>query len=249
MDKSGSIAVFDSGMGGLTVLKSLIKILPYEDYIYYADTVNVPYGCLSKKAITDNTIAAVENILEMNVKAIVVACNTATSVCIETLRKNYDIPILGIEPAIKMAIEDCGEQSVYVFSTVRTKKEISKKYLKNENIIFMGLKNLASEIEQNIFDTQFIESRIEKTFNGINRDEVKYIVLGCTHFILIKEQFEKFFVNAKFFDGNEGISRRLNYILSSRELKKDSTIEGNVEIFNSSNSFGINERYRKLLEP
>ena len=100
------IGVFDSGIGGLTVLKKIIEILPNEKYIYYADTDNVPYGTKPKDEVKKYINQAVEFLISKNVKAIVVACNTATSIAVKELREKYTIPIIGIEPAAKPAVEN-----------------------------------------------------------------------------------------------------------------------------------------------
>ena len=99
------IAFLDSGLGGLTVLREAIKILPGEDYIYYADNMNTPYGVKTKEEVKQHIFNAVKFIVTLDAKALVVACNTATSVAIEDLRQQYNFPIIGMEPAIKPAIE------------------------------------------------------------------------------------------------------------------------------------------------
>ena len=103
------IGVFDSGIGGLSVLRQIIKLLPNEKYIYYADTDNVPYGLKTKEQILEYVENAIDFLNSKKVKAIVVACNTATSVAIKDVRHDYNIPIIGIEPAIKPAIENRNE--------------------------------------------------------------------------------------------------------------------------------------------
>ncbi|TWH29418.1 glutamate racemase [Bacillus subtilis J22] len=104
------IGFFDSGIGGMTVLYEAIKVLPYEDYIFYADTLNVPYGEKSKGKVKEYIFNAAEFLASQNIKALVIACNTATSIAIEDLRRNFDFPIIGIEPAVKPAINKCTEE-------------------------------------------------------------------------------------------------------------------------------------------
>ena len=109
-----SIGIFDSGIGGLTVLKEIVELLPNEKYIYYADTDNVPYGTKPKEEVKKYIKEAVELLISKNAKVIVLACNTATSIAIKDLRINYNIPIIGIEPAIKPAIETKEDKKVLV---------------------------------------------------------------------------------------------------------------------------------------
>ena len=114
------IGVFDSGIGGLTVLKKIIEILPNENYIYYADTDNVPYGTKPKDEVKKYINDAVDFLISKKVKAIVIACNTATAIAAEELRKKYDIPIIGIEPAAKPAVQNRGEKRVLIMATPTT---------------------------------------------------------------------------------------------------------------------------------
>lgn len=122
------IGLFDSGIGGLTVLHQALKFLPQEDYLFYADTAHVPYGEKTKEEVREYILNAVDFIAKHNIKALVIACNTATSIVIEELRSRYDFPILGIEPAVKPAIEQSeGKQKkVLVLATRLTLQE--KKY-------------------------------------------------------------------------------------------------------------------------
>ncbi len=117
------IGVFDSGIGGLTVLKEIIKILPNEEFIYYADTDNVPYGIKPKEEVKEYINQAVKFLIDKDVKAIVIACNTATSIAINDLRKKYSLPIIGIEPAAKPAIENRGQKKVLIMATPTTIRE------------------------------------------------------------------------------------------------------------------------------
>ena len=122
------IGVFDSGIGGLTVLKKIVEILPDEKYIYYADTDNVPYGTKPKEEVKEYINQAVNFLISKNVKAIVIACNTATSIAVKELRENYTLPIIGIEPAAKPAVENRGEKRVLIMATPTTIKEEKLKF-------------------------------------------------------------------------------------------------------------------------
>ncbi|KJB86850.1 hypothetical protein AZ66_16365, partial [Paenibacillus sp. E194] len=117
-----TIAFFDSGIGGITVLAEAMKHMPHEQYLFYADTLHVPYGTKSQSEVMRHVHSAVEDIMQHNVKALVIACNTATSIAASELRRKYDIPIIGMEPAVKPAVEmnrDNGK-SVLVFATALT---------------------------------------------------------------------------------------------------------------------------------
>lgn len=122
------IGFFDSGIGGLTVLHQALKLLPQEDYLFYADTDHVPYGEKTKDEVREYILQAVDFMASQHIKALVIACNTATSIVIEELRQRYDFPVLGIEPAVKPAVEQSeGKQKkVLVLATRLTLQE--KKY-------------------------------------------------------------------------------------------------------------------------
>ena len=117
------IAFFDSGVGGLSVLQTAIQVLPPQQYIYFADSVNAPYGTKSKKEIKKLMFEAVDFLQTKNINALVVACNTATSAAIKDLRKQYDFPIIGMEPAVKPAIEKSKKKKIVLFATELTLKE------------------------------------------------------------------------------------------------------------------------------
>ena len=123
------IGIFDSGIGGLTVLKKIIQVLPNERYIYYADTDNVPYGTKPKEDVKKYIKNAIDFLVSKNVKSIVIACNTATSIAVKELRQMYTVPIVGIEPAAKPAVENRGEKRVLIMATPTTIKEEKLKYL------------------------------------------------------------------------------------------------------------------------
>ena len=121
--KNRPIGFLDSGVGGLSVLREAVRVLPAEDFIYFGDSANAPYGTKTVKEIRDLTFKAVENLMDYDIKALVVACNTATSVAIKELRNSFDIPILGMEPAVKPAVEVTDKKRIMVIATPVTIRE------------------------------------------------------------------------------------------------------------------------------
>ena len=231
------IGIFDSGMGGLTVLKDAHELLPNEDFIYFGDSKNAPYGVKTKNEV----IKLSDNICQMfiekyNVKAIVIACNTATSAAVNILRKKYDIPIIGMEPAIKPAIVDNGGGKIIVMATEMTLKErkfnnLIKKFRDN-NIIKVPCSELVDVIEDGNFEKKNLNRIIEECLNDI--ENIESIVLGCTHFIFIKNLLNKKFKNKiKIFDGNIGTIKNLKRILIKNETITNTNDIGTVLIENS----------------
>ena len=122
-NKDKAIGVFDSGLGGISVLKELVKSMPNEKFIYYGDSANAPYGIKTKEEITKRCIDIIEFFLNKGVKAIVIACNTATSAAANILREKYiDIPIIGMEPALKVAADGKNNNTIVVMATTLTLK-------------------------------------------------------------------------------------------------------------------------------
>ena len=225
------IGVFDSGIGGLTVLKQIIKILPNEKYIYYADVDNVPYGLKSNEQILGYVKKAVDFFISKKVKAIVIACNTATSVAINKLREDYSIPIIGIEPAIKPAVENRKNKKVLLMATpVTVKGEKVKALIQKlnaENIVeLMAMPELVTFAEKGEFETDEVREYILKKVEKINLDEYSYLVLGCTHFPYFKPMLKTIFPeNICIIDGSIGVAKRLRETLENNQLLGNNKLE------------------------
>ena len=225
------IGVFDSGIGGLSVLKQIIKILPNEKYIYYADVDNVPYGLKSNEQILEYVKKAVNFLISKKAKAIVIACNTATSVAINKLREDYSIPIIGIEPAIKPAVENRKNKKVLLMATpVTVKGEKVKALIQKlnaENIVeLMAMPKLVTFAEKGEFETDEVKEYILKKIEKINLDEYSYLVLGCTHFPYFKPILKTIFPeNICIIDGSIGVANRLRETLENNELLGNNKLE------------------------
>ena len=208
----GGVAFFDSGIGGLTVLNECRKIIPKEVFYYYGDNRHAPYGNRSKREIERFVLRAFKMFTRLRVRAIVLACNTATAVCVENLRKKYAIPIIGAEPAVYPACKKGGE--IFVLSTSATFSSARfKKLCTCANQRFPGAKirpfacpDLAGEIEKRIFEKDYDYTHL------FPKGKPQGVVLGCTHYVYIKKQVEKFY-NCPVYDGNEGIANRLKTVL------------------------------------
>lgn len=189
------IGVFDSGIGGITVLKEIIKILPNEDYLYYCDSKNNPYGEKSDIELLEITNNIVNFFIKKDVKIIVVACNTATTRCIKTLRKMYpNILFVGTEPAIKLACSN-NYKNILVMATPSTMtskrtNELINLYKKdNQNIMLLACEGLANKIETN--DKNSMNILLDKLLFNYKNKNIDCIVLGCTHYPYIKKDIKK----------------------------------------------------------
>ncbi len=223
MQNQGSgIAFFDSGIGGLTVLHECVRHFQGERFYYFGDNANAPYGNKSQEEITALATAAFDCFHALNVKAAVIACNTVTAVCAETLRKKYPFPIIGAEPAINLAAKMGGKILVLATpATCQTNRfnalcnQIIGKYPQASLVIHPCL-TLAGAIEQGIERGDFELSIHIPTMH------VNSVVLGCTHYIYIKEQISRYY-SCPVFDGNLGISTHLSTVLQSAKIGELST--------------------------
>lgn len=209
------IGVFDSGVGGLTLLHRAQELMPHEHFLYYADSANVPYGNKPKGEIERLVDEAVSQMMKQPVKALVLACNTATSVSAAKLRATYDIPIIGMEPAVKPAVLEGDPRKILVLATELTLKE--KKYKElimslqvEEKVDALPMQKLVDYAEEFEFESVELSRYVRTSFAGIDWSQYKSVVLGCTHFLYFKELFSKFIPNhILFIDGHDGTINHL----------------------------------------
>lgn len=245
------IGIFDSGIGGLTVLNKIIKILPNEKYIYYADTVNVPYGTKPKEEVKKYINDAVDFLINKKVKAIVIACNTATSIAIKDLRNKYDIPIIGIEPAAKPAVENRRNKKVLIMATPTTIKEEKLKYLLDrleagESVDLIAMPKLVEFAENGEFTTQRVKEYIQEKLEKYNLKDYSELVLGCTHFPFFKKVLSEIFPkDTEIIDGSIGVANRLKNILEENQLQGNNALE--IEYYNSGKLVQNRAKLEELL--
>jgi len=245
------IAFFDSGIGGLTVLKQALAALPNEEYLYYADTRNVPYGVKPKAEVRSYILAAAEFLVRQNIQALVVACNTATSVAIAELRRRFDIPIIGMEPAVKPALAHNNGKKVLVFATSLTLREskldtlISQLDTSNrvERRELDGLVMFAEDFE---FDTPLVQDYLRIKLTNTDWSHYETVVLGCTHFIYYRELIQSLIgPDIQLIDGNEGTVNHLVKTLGSARVPA-AAVEPRI-VFYSSGSAETPERVMRLM--
>ena len=241
------IGVFDSGLGGLSVLKELRKLLPNEDYIYYADSINVPYGEKSDEELLDLTSKIVDYLLEKDCKLIVIACNTATTSCMKRLRELYpDTIFVGTVPAIKVAYDHNYKNTIILSTPYTTKskrvQELMRDYTRDDQELYLvSGENLASLIEDN--NSLEIDNVLNRILSPY-KDKADSIVLGCTHYSLIKEEIEKVLPNVVQLDGCKGISEEVKRQLESHNLIENNS--GDLTIINTKNDELVKRSYEIL---
>lgn len=239
--KKNYILFIDSGLGGLSTLAETIKLVP-SSYIYFADNLNAPYGDKSIAFLKSQLCEIIEFFTKnYNISMIVLACNTATTTCISFLRKQYpNLCFVGTEPAINLAKKQ-GFANISVTATPQTINRLSKQNIGNYKLI--KLKNLAKDIEHFLLFGDYLSKiKIYSTIYHLKSKLGGYgcLVLGCTHYPLLKPVFEKI-IGIPIIDGNIGVSTRI-YSLHPQKTKIY-----NIKLALSAENGKLKENYKKIL--
>jgi glutamate racemase len=216
------IGFLDSGIGGLSVLAEALRRLPAEDYLYMADTLHVPYGTKSKDDVRSFILESVHTMVNEGIDALVVACNTATSIAVAELRNLYSFPIVGMEPAVKPAVEmnRMTGRRVLVFATPLT-LQLPKYYAlisrvdEEGSVDSLPLPELVGYCENLQFDKRIIGEYFRDKLSGYALDHYGIIVLGCTHYPFYKGILREILPpHIQIIDGNVGTVKRLSALLN-----------------------------------
>ncbi|NLO92879.1 MAG: glutamate racemase [Clostridiaceae bacterium] len=247
-----SIGFFDSGIGGLSVLREALTLMPHENYIYFADSVNAPYGTKTKEEVKALTFNAVRFLNERGIKALVIACNTATSAAVKALRQVYDFPVIGMEPAVKPAVEktkDAGKRVLVLATSLTLKEEkfqsLVAKFDSRHIVDMLPAPRLVEFAESFTFSGPEVDSYINEILPA---DIEKYgtLVLGCTHFPLFKDALKKALPSGiDIIDGNRGTVNYLYEVLMGSGLLNKSDIKGRIEFYKSGIKVEDDETLRK----
>lgn len=245
----------DSGLGGLSVLREAIKLMPKEDFIYYGDSLHAPYGVKPQAEIRDLTFAVVEKLLDMGIKGLAVACNTATSAAVRLLRNTYpELPIVGIEPAVKPAVTESHGGRILVMATPMTLKQekfqnLLAKYREQADIVPVQCDGLMEFVEHGDLDGQELDDYFAEKLSPVLTDDTESIVLGCTHYPFLKKELRHFLGDRDIhlIDGSLGTSRELMRRLKVQGLLRTDDHKGNVQIINSSGKQELIDLSLKLL--
>ncbi len=225
------IGVFDSGLGGLSVLSDINAMMPNENLIYFGDSARAPYGVRSKSELIAFSKEIVENFVAEGAKAVVVACNTATSAAIEELRASFRIPIIGMEPALKPAYLENKDKYILVVATKYTIENdkyvrLEEKY-STDKVDTLKASRLVELVESANWDYKSFQNYLVS--ENIDARCYDAVVLGCTHFLFLKKEFSRYFKHAKIYDGNYGTVMQLKRLITLNDSKK----KGEIIIRNS----------------
>lgn len=244
------IGFFDSGIGGITVLHDALNIVKNADFLYYADTENVPYGSKTKQQVSAFVLHAADFLVRHGVDALVVACNTATSVAIEALRQKYTIPIIGMEPAVKPAVENHKDKRILVTATALALKEEKFKQLITrldcEDIVdLLPLPGLVQFAENLTFDAPSVYAYLRDELSPFDMCNYQTIVLGCTHFIYFKPVFRDLLgPEIDIINGNRGTVNKL--LVTMADLKIPATGNGTITYYQSGRLVSDNKTLQKF---
>lgn len=232
--KKAPIGVFDSGVGGLTVVREITRQLPHENIVYFGDTARVPYGSKSKSNIIRFSEQIIRFLKTKQVKAIVIACNTATATAIDILRTKVSVPVIGVEPALKPAVLNTKTGAVGVMATTRTiSSERYQKLLNTYNpdnkvkVVSMKCSGLMNCVENGAWDAPETIELIEKYTSPIKEANADFTILGCTHYPFLKKQISKALgPNVTVYDPSPAVAKQVLHQLEkqgSLELGKQGT--------------------------
>lgn len=253
MDNTRPIGFFDSGVGGISVLKQAHALLPQENFIYYGDSKNAPYGGRDLDAIRQLTSQGIDFLLAKDCKAVVVACNTATSAAIDFLRSKYELPVIGIEPALKVAVEQVPFGTILVLATLRTLTErkfqqLMERVAATREVLKVPLPGLVEIIEagEDLYPQSL--AYLENALSHVDRD-IAAVVLGCTHYPFVKPALRTLFgPDIPIFDGSDGTARRLAKVLEERGLQNTSSTPGTITFCNSLEDPKVLHLCEKLMD-
>ena len=230
--KNNPVGVFDSGVGGISVLRDLRRILPEEDFLYFGDTANAPYGTKTTAEVIRLSRQVVEHLTSQGIKALVIACNTATGAAAATLRKELTIPVIGMEPALKPASLARKDRAVLVLATPLTLNQEKFRTLMErygEGAVKVPCPGLMELVEAD--DREGALRYLRELFLRYPAEQVDAVVLGCTHYVFLKDMIRGLLPERIVLtDGNEGTARQLDRVLRREGLRRDPGAAGAVKL-------------------
>lgn len=260
LESTSPIGVFDSGLGGLSVVAAIRHLMPGENLIYYGDSKNAPYGEKTRQQVRQLSTRICDTLVEQGAKAIVVACNTATSAAITELRRRYDIPVIGMEPALKPAVEQTATGAVAVLATALTLREskfqgLLAQFRTGRRIFSIPCPELVTLVESGVLSGAEAEAAVAAALKSLDTENLAAVVLGCTHYVFLRSVFEKKLGSATLIvDGNTGTVLHLKKLLQSRQHLSPFEAGGTIQIENSAGeamikrSWLLLENYRTMEE-
>ncbi len=240
------IGIFDSGIGGVSTLGQAVYMMPHEEFIYFGDNGNGPYSLKTEEEVKQYCFQVCDFLIERGVKAIVVACNTATVISISDLRERYDLPILGMEPAVKVAVSFGLPGKIVVMGTGMTLKSrmllnLIDRFGNGYDIVKLPCRDVITMIEAGIIEGEEIETCLAGYFRELDPKGISSVVFGCTHFGVLENPIKNVLGDhVRIADGNEGTIRNLTNILKNSDLlNSENGSKGDVLFHNSGTNTSL----------
>ena len=243
------VGIFDSGLGGVSVLRDMAAMAPNETFIYYGDDKNAPYGTRPQEEILRLASAVTDTLLARNIKALVIACNTATSAAAAHLRAVLSIPVVGMEPALKPAALSAHGGRVLVLATPATLRQEKFQILYRQygdNALVCPCPGLMEFVERLELDSPALDDYLEKILLPYRGETIDSAVLGCTHYVFLKTAIARHLPGVPLIDGNAGTARQLMRLLERGDLLSPGP--GSVEFLTSGDPEIYLPRMRALFE-
>lgn len=231
----GPIGIFDSGVGGLAVLRELRRLLPHEDLVYFADTAYFPYGPRPREEIRERADAITRILLDRRAKLIVIACNTATSAAVAELRARYAVPIVSIEPALKPAAERTSTGVVALLVTPGTARgaklaDLIDRHGRGVDVRVIEAPGLAEQVEAGAVDDVRTIDMVRTFSRAARAAGADVLALGCTHYAFLRRAFERELgPRAAVLEPSEAVARQTVRVLDERGLRSDERVTGAIE--------------------
>lgn len=228
------IGLFDSGIGGLSIYNEIKNSIPNESTIYIADNLNAPYGEKAESEIIQLSIKNTQKLVDLRCKLIIVACNTATTNAIEVLRKKFNIPIVGIEPAIKPAMLETKSNNIGVLATEKTLSsnlflQTSDRFSKGINIHEQIGFDLVKIIEENGINEELLIPKLREYIEPMLEKNIDHLVLGCTHYYYLMYLLKKILPNGvKILDSSRAVTKRVMNLLKDYNIDSNTSKTKNI---------------------
>lgn len=242
------IGIFDSGIGGLTVMKEIAEQLPYEDIIYFGDTARVPYGTRSKETIIKYTFQCINFLVSKNIKLVVIACNTATAAALEAVQKHFDIPIIGVvEPGVVTAIESTNNKKIGIIGTTSTinsnaYQQSIRRQLPDAEVIGVSCPLFVPIVEEGWQDTEVAKLTAEKYLLELHEHEIDTMVLGCTHYPILKYTISKVMRDVTLINPAFETAKTVKALIKNSNLNTESGTPPKQEFYVSDDP----EKFRRI---
>lgn len=263
VDNTAPIGVFDSGLGGLTVLRKLIDLLPQENFLYLADTANAPYGCNSSERILHDTLESVEFLLSQGVKLIVIACNTASAVGLDLAReKAGSVPLLGvIEAGIESSVKQADRGDSVKIAVIATEatvangvfvRELPLKFIESglaePQVIQKACQQFIQVIEDGQWDDPLADKIAEQCLSEIRAEDPDLTVLACTHFPLMTNAIQKALPDTQLVDSSKTLANEVKKLLKSMDLLNIEKTEAELNFYVTEEKTGIEQNIERILD-